>query len=748
MDAIAEVFADRINFVFDVRRDVTEGRRCEVRAPWAECRLEGSGDERVRVCDLHGPASRPVDGFSPVLLGSSICLNVATQATLPPEAEFFGRRRPYFETWELYAHSAQRLDAYASDFPAWARDGELGYLPFGFNGMDPCWIFRIVNSLDPLSIANPDATGDWEIRRGLAGLPALMCSPSWVGAWTAFADRPGLDGTRDGWVTEQDVPGWSELSGWPPLPGWSGSSWDRNGNGTIEGCADYVDGDDPRSIGICNAADFGFWNRVTAAADPAAESCSRGDYVSTEDLRLLGWEGCPFNRFGLGQALDIPEMNFVVLGTARGDYSQDLVYFAPGNPDAYCGEVPPRPGWWPPGEPWPPPTASYRVVPPHIPNDTAIDARWVDVDGRPALRFDVRLGVQMDFKGWVLFAYRRYAIKSAVLQVTLRPRCCGSLPARDYCVARDTEGGFGACQRTLAARPDGRPLCGPELREDNWFPDAKGEELEWGRVADDQNPEPLDVVNNGLLLGLDVDVDISYTKESLCGALDVLCWISYWIPDLFAAAEIRRAEANIGATMFNALAGALYVGLPTSDGRAMPASGDLAAANQYVQRWFWEPARRLLRRVDHTHVPELRDIRFTDVRWGRDARGERVAELEFTWDGDDDEVDDDVDNCVGIDNPGQWDWDYDGVGDACEGDADGDRCCEGCATGAGARDCICGNNSDADDPQCVQVALPGGGTSTCYDEDPRLGFWSGGSARDYDRDTVPDVTVHGGKAPG
>ena len=733
VDAIANVFAEHINFMFDMKSDVTEGRRCEVRAPWYECRGEPTVD---RVCDRHGPASRPVDGLGPVMLGSSICLSVATQATLPPSAEDYGRVRPYFGTWELYRHSAQRLDAYASDFPEWARDGETGYLPFGFHGMDPCWVFRIISSLDPLTVASPDATDDWEIRHDLGGLPALICSPSWLGAWTAYADWPGRDGIRDGWVTEQDVAGWSDLGGWPPLPGWSGSPWNRDLNPEIEGCADYVDGDDPGST--CNAADFDFWNRVTAAADPEAESCSQGDYVSVEDLRLVGWDGCPFSRYGIGRAFDIPEMNFLVLGVAPGDYAQNLIYFAPGDPDAYCTEQPPPPGWWPPGEPWPPPGVSYKVVPPHIPNATAIDARWVDVDGRPALRFDVRLGLQMDFTAWFLFAHRRYELNSAVLHVTLQPRLCGSLAPGDFCVNRKTEGGSGDCRRTLAAPADGRPLCGPEFRRDGWFPDAMGDELEWGRAADDRDPEPLDIVNNGILFGLDVGLDISYTADDLCAPLDILCFMFFWLPDLLVEPRIREAEADIGASMFNAIARALYVGLPTSDGGAMDPAGDFAAANQYIQRWFWEPARKLLRRVDHTHAPELRNIRFTDIRWARDARGERVAEFEFIWDGDNDEVDDDVDNCPGTYNPRQEDLDRDGVGDACEGDVDGDRCCEGCATGPGARDCVCGNNSSDDHADCERVELPGGGSITCFDEET-TSLWLGSDGPpDRDGDTVPN----------
>ena len=748
VDAIARVFGENINFVFDLRSDLAEGRRCQVYAAGADCQTSGG----VRTCTLHDPANRNLDGTTPVLLDSAICITVATQAALPPGAELLGRTRPYFRTREMYAHTRDPLGAYANDFGEWARDGVKGYLPFGFKGMDPCWIFRIVNSLDPLTVVDPDATGQWEIRRGgawntllrddpqgLAGVPAMVCSPSWLASWIAFAGRTGFAGAPDGWVTADDVAGWGSLPSWPPLPGWWWEPWDRNGSGAIEGCGDFLDGDDPTPPDSCNATDFAYWNRVTATDDPAAERCSIGDYVSVEDIRRWGGSGCPFARFGLGQAFDIPEMNYLVVGSARGDYTQDLIYFSPGDADAYCGEVHPPPAWWPPGTAWPPPGAPpIKVVPSHLPNTTAIDARWVDVGGRPALRIDAKLGVQMDFKGWLLFGYRRYVINGATLHVTMQPRICGSLDPAEFCVVKDTEGDDAACKRTLGAPADGRPLCGPEYGGWPWFPDAQGDELEWGAGPDNRDPEPLDIVNNGLLLDLDVDVDISYSKKSLCGWWDLPCWLSFWMVDLVAEPQIEHAANRMGAAMFNALAAPMYVGLPTDAGWSMSREGDLGAANEYIQRWFWEPTRRLLRRVDHTRVPDLRDIRFTDVRWGRDARGTKVAELTFVWDGDDDGVDDDIDNCLGHDNPDQNDLDHDGVGDACENDADGDQCCEGCAAADGTT-CICGNDPATDPDQCVRVAGPGGAWSTCYDEEPMRGRWyHGGVFPDFDEDGVPD----------
>ncbi len=44
----------------------------------------------------------------------------------------------------------------------------------------------------------------------------------------------------------------------------------------------------------------------------------------------------------------------------------------------------------------------------------------------------------------------------------------------------------------------------------------------------------------------------------------------------------------------------------------------------------------------------------------------------MTTDSDNDTINDDVDNCVSIANPGQWDRDKDGIGNKCGGDIDGD----------------------------------------------------------------------------
>ena len=60
--------------------------------------------------------------------------------------------------------------------------------------------------------------------------------------------------------------------------------------------------------------------------------------------------------------------------------------------------------------------------------------------------------------------------------------------------------------------------------------------------------------------------------------------------------------------------------------------------------------------------------------------------------------------------------DHDGVGDACEGDGDGDRCCEGCAGTPGADECVCGWNDERDDDQCDSGIGSDGTLTTCYDE--------------------------------
>ena len=72
---------------------------------------------------------------------SNICVEVGASSSAWTDTEL------------LYTKSAGHFEAYdTDDFLGWYHPGRSGVLPYGFEGMDLCWVFRILQSVDPASL--------------------------------------------------------------------------------------------------------------------------------------------------------------------------------------------------------------------------------------------------------------------------------------------------------------------------------------------------------------------------------------------------------------------------------------------------------------------------------------------------------------------------------------------------------------------------------------------------------------------
>ncbi|MBI5488200.1 MAG: thrombospondin type 3 repeat-containing protein [Deltaproteobacteria bacterium] len=635
--------------------------------------------------------------------------------------------------------------------------------------MDLCWPFRLIDAMNPASSALGNqflissGTGSTD-GQGLQALPALVCDPVWLDQWFHIADRmgrtPGSD--PDGFVIsdeleDDDTEHWSEAHSEPDPEGWY---WERDGDMNFEGCWDYLDGGDRLPIGEperCTLRDFDYWNTVAEEFHPDGLQ-----YISRDDVRRWAGFECPaLSKYGVEGFPDFAtDWNPIYFADHLG--VGDKIWFAP-NDDAkaFCrdpssgAEVPMLPEAW-------------RGV-------SRLTARWVDVDGRPALRVTARVGAEvgayMDLLGW---AHMAVGVTAVNLNITIQPRLCDGLRGSDFCVHK-TSGG--SCDRVAADPPVGEELCGSETVMGGALADAKSgeargygsgttvdEEPDWNGPDDDQ-PERLVLANNGVLYHLDVSASIERKYEPTPSCYDpFLGWALCLAMWGYAEGELEDAESKQAATMFNTLAKAVYFGMKWEDVdtgdrgyndcvHVVPETGECdwyeadsgnAAAAHYLRRWFWQPA---IDRVPHglygldvTRAPDPRAVRFTDIRWSSLSHY-RDPEFNFVWDKDLDGVGEEADNCPNVYNPEQCDSDRDCIGNACENDFDGDHCCEGgCESGCEfggsyLAGCICGGSEPA--PGCA--ADESG--RTCHDDDVELGSWgclSGTCTRDRDDDGVPD----------
>ncbi|MBI5490590.1 MAG: hypothetical protein HY905_24870 [Deltaproteobacteria bacterium] len=774
LDDIPAVFRDKVNFVLDFRQDPPGARRCTIAAPqwirdcpatYPECRPDGSGPEYCdSVCWVVSDEG-PVDGPSvPILGNTSICLTAATMPWLPgsPPANVPGDGDdpwdPFLYVGQFYANTARPLESAGASivygpegFPCEFYPASSGCVPYGFVGMDACWPFRIFASLDiptstagrRFSILTPASISS--SLQGLGGLPAMVCNPTWVEQWMKAGDRAGPlgAGIPDGWVDAHHDSVYWALTGSDPAPdGWW---WDRDADDSFSACRDYLDGDDeqpPGSLETCASGDFDYWNRATGEYHPDGfEYISRADVQSWggEKDKPLTWFNCPMSQFGLQGFDDFTVWTLLFDVTHKGDH--DKIWFAPGNRSAFCGD--PSSGDAVPMLPDAPTAGVSRMT-----------ARWVDVGGRPALRLSVRLGAEMGVFARFLWAKMMVDVTAVNIDITIQPRLCDGLRESDFCTHKDKDG---SCDRTLS--PVGAGLCGFEMNLGQRLPDAwpgttRGSgmlgrggatdgEQDWNGPLDEL-PEPLVLANNNVLYHLDVSASFErkYTPLVCWDPLSaIFCAGIYG----YAESELEKAEKKQAGTMFNTLARALFYGMGDRK-MGCTCAGDcsdcelrcvecsvesgFATAAHYLRRWFWQPAIDQLPHggdgLDVSRAPDPNAVRFTDIRWASSAHD--TAEFAFTWDKDLDGYVEQDDNCPSVPNPDQLDTDHDCTGSACEGDLDGDRCCEGgCDTDApGMTGCICGGPEP--DPECVTD----GYGRTCHDDYPWWYSWN------HDDDRVPD----------
>ncbi|MBI5501126.1 MAG: hypothetical protein HY907_12845 [Deltaproteobacteria bacterium] len=773
LDDLAEVFRDRVNFVFDFRRDAVGTRRCRVDAPvwYQECSLEPPGCDDIEimcewVCEDKLDTETALDGPSvPILGNTAICLNIAQSPTVPggpaPNdfTDWFHPTSPYLESRFLYYWTNHPLEASSGtvddppagglpyglpEFPCPAGSSSpTGCVPSGFVGMDACWALRVVDSLDyalsnsivtPLIASISDGANQGD-PQGLAGLPAMVCNAQWMAQWMQAADRSSSHvGPPDGWVTDaHDAPYWFYSPSDPSPTGWW---WDRDGDTLFNACRDYLDGnDDFGSRGeSCDSVDFGDWNALRDEYHPHGY-----EYISREDIRTWGWSGCPIAKYGFEPFEEFTEWTpfYDILHLSPGD----KVYFAPDNRPAFCNRA---------GSP-----SAVSMLPEEWEGVSGMTARWVDVGGRPALRLRVELGADIGITAGVLWS--RFGIKVGALNldITIQPRLCEGLRPSDFCVHKNPDGG--ACDRVLRHPPPRTELCGSEIVVPDALPDAgiarRGDEEQDSNPPigehNDELPEPLVLPNNNVLYHLDVSASFDRTYAALYCPEPFSCAISYAIIWAVGESKLEDLERKQAATMFNALGRAVYYGMPyrdvAGDGRGVVECREMdddgncvwydvepgfAAAARYLRRWFWQPAIDQLPHggdgLDVTRAPDPNAVKFTDIRWASSAHD--TAEFAFTWDKDFDGFGEEEDNCPDVAND-QFDTDSDCVGNACEGDMDGDRCCEGgCeADAAGMEDCICGGPDP--DLNCDTDAAG----RTCVDDDVWTESWN-----HDDDDGVPD----------
>ncbi|MDI7267095.1 MAG: thrombospondin type 3 repeat-containing protein, partial [Myxococcota bacterium] len=423
--AVREVFRKNIQFEVDYLWDETRDNVCRPGLPGLEARETLDGDD------------------VPVLRRSGICLQVGT----PPRGCLAG---PCSHSWNI--REAYRATEHTR--PRWyAPNVAAGGRPVpgvGFQGMDVCYLARLLASLDPVGLAQRPPV--YRLRPDLTAAPALVCDPGWVSRWFAAADVTG-DGRVTGDTTDlsslaYDPFGWRMRFGSPERTRY----YDLDRDGSFDRGYDYLGmvaalgaamGVPIRRDVVRWYSELGFGGRITVPPDllPSGSSavtldfagancdvtgrCEDGNWVpdqpqeiDLEDMRCQGepppvplGDVRPDGRYDRCRAAGVVDPDDPLQNDGYNGFNcpwQAMGMDTRGRKDFDLSRVAAMGGTVRSQKMHFAPDARQPAFCNRIPGETApvvgtnrsgFDLSWVNDAGKPALKFDTMIGTSVHIDG-------------------------------------------------------------------------------------------------------------------------------------------------------------------------------------------------------------------------------------------------------------------------------------------------------------------------------------------------------------